>query len=40
MLLLFAGGLVFFGKLTWLVQKLSFLNSIALWLERVLTHGN
>jgi cytochrome c-type biogenesis protein len=38
-LLLFVGGLVFFGKLTWLVTKLSFLNSVALWLERVLTHG-
>jgi cytochrome c-type biogenesis protein len=39
-LLLFVGGLVFFNKLTWLVGKLSFLNSIALWLERALTHGN
>ncbi len=38
-LLLFVGGLVFLNKLTWLVQKLSFLNSIALWLERVLTGG-
>jgi cytochrome c-type biogenesis protein len=38
-LLLFVGGLVFFNKLTWLVGKLSFLNSIALWLERVLTGG-
>jgi cytochrome c-type biogenesis protein len=38
-LLLFVGGLVFFGKLTWLVTKLSFLNSVALWLERALTHG-
>lgn len=38
-LLLFVGGLVFFNKLTWLVRKLSFLNSVALWLERVLTHG-
>src|SRR6266436_6085929 len=33
-LLLFVGGLVFFGKLTWLVTKLSFLNNVALWLER------
>ena len=38
-LLLFVGGLVFLNKLTWLVQRLSFLNSIALWLERVLTGG-
>ena len=38
-LLLFVGGLVFFGKLTWLAGKLSFLNSIALWLERALTGG-
>jgi len=38
-LLLFVGGLVFFNKLTWLVRKLSFLNSVALWLERALTHG-
>jgi cytochrome c-type biogenesis protein len=38
-LLLFVGGLVFLNKLAWLVQKLSFLNSIALWLERVLTGG-
>ena len=38
-LLLFVGGLVFLNKLTWLVQKLSFLNSIALWLERALTGG-
>jgi cytochrome c-type biogenesis protein len=38
-LLLFVGGLVFLNKLTWLVQKLSFLNSIALWLERALTAG-
>jgi hypothetical protein len=30
---------VFFGKLTWLVTKLSFLNNVALWLERALTHG-
>ena len=39
LLLLFVGGLVFLNKLTWLVQKLSFLNSIALWLERALTGG-
>jgi cytochrome c-type biogenesis protein len=38
-LLLFVGGLVFLNKLTWLVQKLSFLNSIALWLERALPGG-
>jgi cytochrome c-type biogenesis protein len=38
-LLLFVGGLVFTNKLTWLVRKLSFLNSVALWLERALTHG-
>src|SRR5215470_17985654 len=38
-LLLFIGGLVFFNKLTWLSGKLGFLNSIALWLERVLTGG-
>jgi cytochrome c-type biogenesis protein len=38
-LLLFVGGLVFLNRLTWLVAKLSFLNSIALWLERVLTGG-
>jgi cytochrome c-type biogenesis protein len=38
-LLLFVGWLVFFNRLTWLVAKLSFLNSIALWLERVLTGG-
>jgi cytochrome c-type biogenesis protein len=38
-LLLFVGGLVFLNKLTWLVQKLSFLNNIALWLERALTGG-
>jgi cytochrome c-type biogenesis protein len=36
-LLLFVGGLVFFNALTWLVRKLSFLNSIALWLEHALT---
>jgi cytochrome c-type biogenesis protein len=38
-LLLFVGGLVFFNKLTWLVRKLSFLNSVALWLEHALTGG-
>lgn len=38
-LLLFVGGLVFVNKLTWLAGKLSFLNSIALWLEHVLTGG-
>lgn len=36
-LLLFVGGLVFTNKLTWLVRKLGFLNSIALWLEHALT---
>jgi cytochrome c-type biogenesis protein len=36
-LLLFVGGLVFTNKLTWLVRKLSFLNSVALWLEHALT---
>jgi cytochrome c-type biogenesis protein len=36
-LLLFVGGLVFTNKLTWLVRKLSFLNSAALWLEHALT---
>jgi cytochrome c-type biogenesis protein len=38
-LLLFVGGLVFVNKLTWLAGKLSFLNSVALWLERALTGG-
>ncbi len=38
-LLLFVGGLVFLNKLTWLAGRLSFLNSIALWLERALTGG-
>jgi cytochrome c-type biogenesis protein len=38
-LLLFVGGLVFLNKLTWLAGKLSFLNSITLWMERVVTHG-
>lgn len=36
-LLLFAGGLVFLNRLTWLVGKLSFLNTMVLWLERSLT---
>ncbi len=36
-LLLFVGGLVFVNKLTWLAGKLSFLNTIVLWLEHVLT---
>jgi cytochrome c-type biogenesis protein len=38
-LLLFVGGLVFVNKLTWLTAKLSFLNALVLWLERVLTSG-
>jgi cytochrome c biogenesis protein CcdA/peroxiredoxin len=38
-LLLFVGGLVFVNKLTWLTAKLSFLNVLVLWLERVLTTG-
>src|ERR1700758_646927 len=38
-LLLFVGGLVFLNKLAWLAGKLSFLNSVALWLERALTGG-
>src|SRR5213594_831023 len=38
-LLLFVGSLVFVNKLTWLAGKLSFLNNIALWLERALTGG-
>jgi len=38
-LLLFVGGLVFVNKLTWLTAKLSFLNALVLWLERVLTTG-
>ena len=38
-LLLFVGGLVFVNKLTWLAGKLSFLNSVALWLEHALTGG-
>ncbi len=36
-LLLFVGGLVFVNRLTWMAGKLSFLNSIVLWLERSLT---
>jgi cytochrome c biogenesis protein CcdA/thiol-disulfide isomerase/thioredoxin len=38
-LLLGIGGLVFVNKLTWLTAKLSFLNVVVLWLERVLTSG-
>jgi len=38
--LLFVGGLVFVNKLTWLTAKLSFLNALVLWLERVLTTGS
>jgi cytochrome c-type biogenesis protein len=38
-LLLFVGGLVFVNKLTWLTAKLSFLNALVLWLERILTTG-
>jgi cytochrome c-type biogenesis protein len=38
-LLLFVGGLVFVNKLTWLTAKLSFLNAVVLWLERILTSG-
>jgi len=38
-LLLFVGGLVFLNRLTWLTGKLSFLNSIVLWLEHALTGG-
>ena len=38
-LLLFVGGLVFLNRLTWLTGKLSLLNSLALWLERVVTGG-
>jgi len=38
-LLLFVGGLVFVNKLTWLTAKLSFLNVLVLWLERVVTTG-
>jgi cytochrome c-type biogenesis protein len=36
-LLLFVGGLVLINRLTWLAGKLSFLNSMVLWLERALT---
>jgi len=36
-LLLFVGGLVFTNRLTWLVRKLGFLNSVALWLAHALT---
>ena len=36
-LLLFIGGLIFFNRLTWLAGKLSFLNTIVLWLEHALT---
>jgi cytochrome c-type biogenesis protein len=36
-LLLFVGILVFFNRLTWLVTKLSFLNTFVLWLEHALT---
>ena len=38
-LLLLVGGLVFVNRLTWLTGKLNFLNSVALWLERVVTGG-
>jgi cytochrome c-type biogenesis protein len=38
-LLLFVGGLVFVNKLTWLTAKLSFLNVLVMWLERVLATG-
>src|SRR6201997_653537 len=38
-LLLFVGGLVFLNRLTWLTGKLNSLNSLALWLERVVTSG-
>jgi cytochrome c-type biogenesis protein len=36
-LLLFIGGLVFVNRLTWFNGKLSFLNSMVLWLEHALT---
>jgi cytochrome c-type biogenesis protein len=36
-LLLFVGALVFVNRLTWLAGKLSFLNTMVLWLERSLT---
>src|SRR5207302_9405252 len=38
-LLLFVGALVFVNNLTWLTAKLSFLNVLVLWLERVFTSG-
>lgn len=36
-LLLFVGALVFVNRLTWLAGKLSFLNTMVLWLEHALT---
>jgi cytochrome c-type biogenesis protein len=36
-LLLFVGALVFFNRLTWMVNKLSFLNAVVKWLEGALT---
>jgi cytochrome c-type biogenesis protein len=39
-LLLFVGSLVFVNRLTWLAGKLSFLNTMVLWLEHALTGGN
>lgn len=36
-LLLFVGGLVFFNNLTWMVNKLSFLNAVVKWLEGAVT---
>ena len=36
-LLLFVGVLVFFNRLTWMVNKLSFLNGVVKWLEGALT---
>jgi cytochrome c-type biogenesis protein len=38
-LLLFVGSLVFVNRLTWLAGKLSFLNTMVLWLEHALTGG-
>lgn len=38
-LLLFVGGLVYVNRLTWLSNKLSFLNGIVLWLEHAVTGG-
>jgi len=38
-LLLFFGGLVFFNRLTWLSNKLTFLNAVVIWLERLVTGG-